>query len=83
MLGVRNPRKEKGPNSLLTILSSKCGEIWLNELRLTDFDESGGYAANGRLNVRLADFANVNLSGSLSTVGFGLDRTKPYSKTKI
>ena len=25
--------------------------------------------ANGRLNFRLADFANVNLSGSLSTVG--------------
>ena len=24
---------------------SKCGEIWLNELRLTDFDEQGGVAA--------------------------------------
>ncbi len=71
MLGVRNPRKG-GPNSNVNDDgSSKCGEIWLNELRLTDFDETGGYAANGRVNVRLADFANVNLSGSLSTVGFG------------
>ena len=50
---------------------SKCGEIWLNELRLTDFDEQGGVAANARVNARLADFANVNLSTSMSTVGFG------------
>ena len=50
---------------------SKCGEIWLNELRLTDFDEQGGVAANARINARLADFANVNLSTSMSTVGFG------------
>ena len=71
MLGVRNPRKGS-PNSIPNDDgSSKCGEIWLNELRLTDFDERGGYAANGRINARLADFANVNLTGSMSTVGFG------------
>ena len=71
MLGVRNPRKG-GPNSTPNDDgSSKCGEIWLNELRLTDFDEKGGYAANGRINARLADFANVNLTGSMSTIGFG------------
>ena len=71
MLGVRNPRKGS-PNSIPSDDgSSKCGEIWLNELRLTDFDERGGYAANGRINARLADFANVNLTGSMSTVGFG------------
>ena len=43
----------------------------MNELRLTDFDEQGGVAANARINARLADFANVNLSTSMSTVGFG------------
>lgn len=72
MLGIRNPKK--GTSSQNTFSDdglAKCGEIWLNELRLTDFDERGGYAANARLNARLADFANVNFSGSMSTVGFG------------
>ena len=71
MLGVRNPRKGSFTSTVNDDGTSKCGEIWLNELRLTDFDERGGYAANGRINARLADFANVNLTGSMSTIGFG------------
>lgn len=71
MLGVRNPRKGDFNSTINDDGTSKCGEIWLNELRLTDFDERGGYAANGRINARLADFANVNLTGSMSTIGFG------------
>ena len=72
MLGVRNPKKGSNDQSNFADDGlSKCGEIWLNELRLTDFDERGGYAANARINARLADFANVNFSGSMSTVGFG------------
>ena len=71
MLGVRNPRKGGFNSTINDDGSSKCGEIWLNELRLTDFDERGGYAANSRINARLADFANVNITGSMSTIGFG------------
>lgn len=69
MLGIRNPKK--GVNTLNDDGLSKCGEVWFNELRLTDFDERGGVAANARLNARLSDFANVNVSGSMSTIGFG------------
>ena len=73
MLGVRNPKKgtqqfsDYGNDDGL----SKSGEVWVNELRLTEFDEKGGIAANARVNARLADFANLNLSTSISTVGFG------------
>ena len=49
----------------------KCVQVWFNELRLTDFDEAGGWAAVGRVNAQLADLANVTLSGSKSTYGFG------------
>src|SRR5690606_1969926 len=46
-----------------------------NELRLSEFDERGGWAATARLNARLADFAEVSISGSKSTAGFGsIDR---------
>ena len=71
MLGLRNPLKGGENSNPDDDGSSKCGEIWLNELRLTDFDEKGGYAANSRINARLADFANINLTGSMSTIGFG------------
>jgi cell surface protein SprA len=72
MLGVRNPKKGADANSPYADDGlSKCAEVWLNELRLSDFDEEGGVAANARVNARLADFANLNLSGSMSTIGFG------------
>jgi len=36
MIGVRNASN-----------STKSGEIWVNELRMSEFDESGGWACNG------------------------------------
>ena len=60
MVGVRN-------NSI----NNKTVEVWINELRLTDFKEDGGWAANGRLNVKLADLGSVSVAGNVSTAGFG------------
>ncbi|MGB4775698.1 MAG: cell surface protein SprA, partial [Daejeonella sp.] len=62
MLGVSNPLNDGLENS---------AQVWFNELRLTDFDEGGGWAANARLSAKLADFADVSVSGAKSTVGFG------------
>jgi cell surface protein SprA len=73
MIGVRNP-KRGDPNNIWGNPDDgldKCFEIWVNELRLTDFDDFGGWAAQGRVNANLADFGNVALSGSYSTPGFG------------
>ena len=69
MIGVRNPKKQSIDDSDDGL--SKCGQIWVNELRLTEFDEKGGWAANSRVTARLADFANLTFSGNLSTIGFG------------
>ena len=80
MIGVRNPKK-----SFFTSEDdglSKCGQIWVNELRLTDFDEYGGWAANGRLTARVADVGNVTVSGNLSTVGFGSIEKKVNERQK-
>lgn len=60
MIGVRN-------NTNIV----KSGEIWVNELRLTDFDEEGGWAAQGNLNIAFSDLGTVNLTGRKETVGFG------------
>ncbi len=69
MIGVRNPKKVSQSSS--DDGKDKCAEIWINELRLTDFDRSGGYAATGRIAANLADFGNVSLAGTISTPGFG------------
>ncbi|MGN1229368.1 MAG: cell surface protein SprA, partial [Prevotella sp.] len=49
----------------------KSGEVWVNELRLREFNNKGGWAAAGALNMQLSDFATVNLSGKIMTDGFG------------
>ena len=45
--------------------------VWANELRLTDFNEEGGWAAVARMNATLADLGNVNLAANMSTPGWG------------
>ncbi|HEY6062200.1 MAG TPA: cell surface protein SprA [Chitinophagaceae bacterium] len=60
MLGVENLK-----------LESLCTEVWFNELRLSGLDEKGGWAALGRVDVRLADLGTLTLSGTATTRGFG------------
>lgn len=69
MIGVKNP-KRGGPGDTDDGLP-KCGQIWVNELRLSDFDQKGGWAANARVTAKMADFGTLSLSGSMYTPGFG------------
>lgn len=62
MIGIRNEKDGMGPI---------CSEVWMNELRMVDFDEEAGWAANARVNLKLADFATISASGSIRTPGFG------------
>ncbi|TND09580.1 MAG: hypothetical protein FD123_1171 [Bacteroidetes bacterium] len=68
MVGIRNPKKLPGSSDDGL---SKCAEVWVNELRLTDFDDQGGWAATARITAKLADFGTLNLSGNMATPGFG------------
>lgn len=47
------------------------GEVWFNELRMSDMENKGGYAAIANLDTNLADFATVSATGRISTIGFG------------
>jgi cell surface protein SprA len=70
MLGVKNPLRNPA-NPLGDDGLDKSGIVWFNELRLSGFENKGGWAGNIRLNAQLADFADINLSASKSTIGFG------------
>ncbi|MDR1356103.1 MAG: cell surface protein SprA [Tannerellaceae bacterium] len=78
MIGVRNKTRD-----------IKSAEIWVNELRLSDFNEEGGWAANANLNIALSDLGTFNMAGRIETAGFGgldqsinqrrIDEYKQYS----
>lgn len=60
MLGVKNPTGHE-----------LCGEVWFNELRLSELENKGGWAAVVSLDANVADFATISATGRRSTVGFG------------
>ena len=60
MIGIRN-------NSM----SAKNAEVWVNELRLVGYESKGGMAAQSTLGLRLSDVASIDLSGQMSTAGYG------------
>lgn len=70
MIGVRNSSALSNPETADDGMP-KSGEIWVNELRLSNFRESGGWAANARMTAKLADFGTVSVAGATSTPGFG------------
>lgn len=80
MIGVRNPKKVSTSDTDDGL--AKCGQIWVNELRLSDFDQSGGWAANARVTAKLADFGTVSLSGNMYTPGFGSIENKVSERKK-
>ncbi len=49
----------------------KSGEVWVNELRLKEYNNEGGWAAQANMNVQLSDFGTVNVAGKYMTEGFG------------
>ena len=49
----------------------KSGEVWVNELRLKEYNNNGGWAADGNLNVQLSDMGTVNVQGKYVSDGFG------------
>jgi cell surface protein SprA len=69
MVGIRNRSRENNP--LDDDGLPKSAELWLNELRLAGFNEQGGWAAQSRISLNLADFSDIALAGDYSTPGFG------------
>ena len=60
MIGVRNSGQHEA-----------TGEVWVNELRLSQFNEQGGVAAMANAALAVSDIAQVNVAGRLETAGYG------------
>ncbi len=72
-IGVRNPSDDK---------LNHCGEVWFNELRLEEFNNTGGWAAEARTDIKLADFGNMRMSTHLHTYGYGALDKKLNERSK-
>ncbi len=59
-----------------------CGEVWFNELRLSDLQNEGGWAAVLSMDTNIADFANISATGRRSTIGFGTIEQKPNERSR-
>ena len=74
MIGIRNNQRGGiGANGRV---------LWVNEIRLSEIENDGGYAGNASLNFNLGDFATVNTSASYTSVGFGNIDSKPAERTQ-
>lgn len=51
--------------------SPKCFETWFNELRVKEIANKGGYATLANVQMQLADFGQLNIGGTVRTIGFG------------
>lgn len=71
MIGVRNNSK-----------TAKDLILWVNEIRLSEIENKGGYAANASLNFNLGDFAMVNANASYASIGFGAIDSKPSERSQ-
>ena len=60
MIGIRNNGQHDA-----------SGEVWVNELRLSQFNEKGGVAAMANASLAISDIAQVNVAGRLETAGYG------------
>jgi len=82
MLGVRNPYKGNVPAGVDDGLN-KSAYVWFDELRLTDVNDKGGWSALARADFKLADFADITVSGSKTTAGFGTLDSKPEDRSLV
>ncbi len=78
LMGIRNPKKRSINDD--DDMMPKSVEVWVNELRLGDFDESSGWAARGNLTVNLADLGDLSAAACIKTAGFGALESTTYGR---
>ncbi|TDM00529.1 MAG: cell surface protein SprA [Flavobacteriaceae bacterium] len=71
MIGVRN-NSSQAKNLL----------VWVNELRLSEVENDGGFATRANVNFNLADLADVQVNAGYASVGFGALDSTPTTRSQ-
>lgn len=75
VIGLRNVSEEE------EILQE--ANMWVNELRMSGYDQEVGYAAYGTADFKLADFARVKVSMRAQSDGFGSLSSTMYDREQL
>nr|WP_220458674.1 MULTISPECIES: cell surface protein SprA [unclassified Flavobacterium] len=81
MIGVRNNTKVLYKDAIERPRDLR-GEVWFNELRMSDMTNKGGWAAVGTVDAKIADFAAVTASVNKQTIGFGALEQGPQERSR-
>lgn len=81
MIGIRNNTDVLYANTAQQPKDIR-GEVWFNELRVSDMDKKGGWAAVTTLDAKIADFASVSATAMKSTAGFGAIEEGPQQRSR-
>ncbi|HEX6193903.1 MAG TPA: cell surface protein SprA [Chitinophagaceae bacterium] len=83
---VGNPNLGEVRGMLLAVENSVekpiCTEVWFNELRYSNLDENGGWAAIARVDIRLADLGTLSIAGAAKSQGFGTMEQKVNDRSR-
>ena len=82
MVGVRNNTIVLNASDRSAPIRHIRGEVWFNELRLSDMDNKGGMAAVASMDTNFADFATLSATGNMSTIGFGTIEQGPNERSR-
>ena len=82
MIGVRNPHQSLNPFNTNDNGMPVCVQVWVDELRVSDYFEKGGWAANARIQTQLADLGTFNIAASHETFGFGAIDKRPLQRAR-
>jgi cell surface protein SprA len=82
LIGVRNPFRTLNPFNENDDGQAACVQVWVNELRVSDYFEKGGWAANLRMQTQLADLGTFNVAASHETFGFGSIDKRPLNRAR-
>lgn len=55
----------------LDSINTYCGEVWVNELRMSGLSTKPSVAALARVQMQVADLADINFATNFSSVGYG------------
>lgn len=83
---IGNPNLGEVRGMLMGVENKKLepisAEVWFNELRLSQLDEKGGWAALGRIDITGADLFNLSISANARSTGFGTLEQKVNERSR-
>ncbi len=83
---IGNPNLGEVSGMLMAVentgVKTACAEVWFNELRFSNLDQKGGWAALGRVDLKMGDLGALTVAGSAHSTGWGTLEQKVNERSR-